>query len=439
MVALAFSGTAGCKDRDRGADAGPSVPVVRDGSSGEGDAHAAAGNASTAAAIERRAREAKKLAESFRGVEVWFVGGFMSELYDALSGQLEDEINRALDESARSLNVQLDFPGGREIDFAIGDAIADALPKIDLPIREGFFMTFYEQMRDLDGKGISYRNVSLVSPAFNTSESVVHNAAAIRALLRSADREIVLVTHSKGGLDTLHALLDAPEVWPKVRGWVAFQSPFYGSPLADSTFAPINALLLGALGGNAQSVEDLKVVTRTRYMQARKGGIRRLTRQIPVIAAYTTYESDTTVARFAKTLAIGVFSAELVTEITEIVSLNYAKTPTNLPRVLRDSAAEASELVQRRISDATAAAVGTIDVMALPNAYLRDIERAPNDGLVPKASTALPGATHRELTVGDHASPVMDVDPFQDYWSPEKRAAVTLELLGEVLNRSAGR
>ena len=363
----------------------------------------------------------------------------MSELYDALSGQLEDEINRALDEAARSLNVQVDLPGGRRIDFAIGDAIADALPVIDLPIREGFLMTFHTQMRDFDEKGISYRNVSLVSPAFNSSKGVAHNAAAIRALLRGADKEVVLVTHSKGGLDTLDALLGAPDVWSKVRGWVAFQSPFYGSPLADSTFAPINALLLGALGGNAQSVEDLKVETRTRYMQARKGRIKRLTRQIPVTAAYTTYESTTTVARFAQTLASGVFSTELVTEITEIVSLNYAKTPTNLPRVVSDSAAETSELVQRRVSEASAAAVGTIDLMTLPNAYLRDIERAPNDGLVPKASTALPGAAHRELTVGDHASPVMDVDPFQDYWSPEKRAAVTLQLLQEVLSRSAGR
>ena len=79
--------------------------------------------------------------------------------------------------------------------------------------------------------------------------------------------------------------------------------------------------------------------------------------------------------------------------------------------------------------------------MTLPNAYLRDIEGMPNDGLVPARSTALPGATHRELTVGDHASPVMTVDPFRNYWTAEHRNEVTLALIEEVreMARARGR
>ncbi|KPK17694.1 MAG: hypothetical protein AMJ62_00985 [Myxococcales bacterium SG8_38] len=403
-------GLAGCKDRSGQPDAGRRVE-----------------------AVEKTVRTARELRKSFRGQEVWFIGGFMSQLYDALSAQLENEINDALERAARSLNVHLDLPGDRSLDIPIGDAIADALPRLDLPIGEGRFMSFYTQMRDFDDKSIPYRNVSLVSTAFNTSQSVEHNAAAIGDLLRNADKKIILVTHSKGGLDTLHALLGAPELWgDTVIGWVALQAPFYGSPLADSTPSLVHGLLLRALGGNGQAVEDLEVETRALYMQAHKDEIRRLTGRIPVITAYTTYESSTTVAGFASTFASGIFSAELITEITEVVSANYAKTPRDLPRVLGASTAESVELIRQRVAEASSAAFGTIELMTLTNVYLRDIEGAPNDGLVPKQSTVLPGATHRELTTGDHASPVMDIDPFKNFWTVEQRNEVTLALIDEV-------
>jgi hypothetical protein len=198
-LALCPAGLVGCKARSSGSDAGVVEQPARKKSPGS---HA--------------------LAESFGGQEVWFVGGFMSQLYDALSEQLEDEINQALEQAAQSLNVHLDLPGDRSLDLAIGDALAQALPRVDLPIAEGRFMTFYTQMRDFDEKGIPYRNISLLSDVFNTSQGVEHNAAEIRALLRHTDKKVIFVTHSKGGLDTLHALLGAPETWAKVKGWVAW-------------------------------------------------------------------------------------------------------------------------------------------------------------------------------------------------------------------------
>jgi hypothetical protein len=44
----------------------------------------------------------------------------------------------------------------------------------------------------------------------------------------------------------------------------------------------------------------------------------------------------------------------------------------------------------------------------------------------------LPGAIHRELDTGDHASPVMDVDPLKNFWTAEHRNRVTWELIHEV-------
>jgi len=99
---------------------------------------------------------------------------------------------------------------------------------------------------------------------------------------------------------------------------------------------------------------------------------------------------------------------------------------------VRASVAEAVDLIRRRVTEASSAAMATIGVMTLPNAYLRDVAGVPNDGLVPRDSTRLPGATHRELARGDHASPVMDVDPFRNYWTVEQRNEVTLTLIEQV-------
>ena len=70
--------------------------------------------------------------------------------------------------------------------------------------------------------------------------------------------------------------------------------------------------------------------------------------------------------------------------------------------------------------------------MDLTNVYMNSIVGVPNDGLVPRDSTALPGAIHRGLDLGDHASPVMDVDPLHNFWTAQRRNEVTASLVDEV-------
>jgi hypothetical protein len=373
-----------------------------------------------------------------RDQEVWFVGGFMSELYDELSRNLENEINTALQGAARSLNVHLELPLGRSIDIATGDAIANALPRIELPIQPGRFISFYTQMQHFDAEGIAYQNLSIASESFDTSESVEHNGAAILELLRQTDKQVIIVSHSKGGLDTLHALLDAPQLWGEtVIGWVALQAPFQGSPVADSAPSAINSVLLRAVGGNGQSLDGLKTVTRALYMEANRERIARLTASIPIISAYTTYEARGTVTDLATTFASGIFDAALISDITRIVVDQYSATPGNIPHVIGASTVAAILLIGQRVTDTLSAAVGTIGVMTLTNVYLNDVLKIPNDGLVPRDSTALEGAIHRELPVGDHASPVMDVDPFKNFWTVEHRNRVTLDLIADVRSLAA--
>jgi hypothetical protein len=295
-------------------------------------------------------------------------------------------------------------------------------------------------MRYFDAQGIAYQNLSAVSVAFDTSASVEHNAAALLSFLRSTDKQVIIVSHSKGSLDTLDALLDAPGlVGTRVIGWVAIQAPFHGSPVADSTFGPLNGFLLEALGGNGQSVEDLKTKVRDPYMEANKARIEALTAHIPVISAYSTYEANGGMTGFARTFASSVFNAGLVSEISAIVVRNYRERPRDISRVVSASTSAAIRLVRERVAGALNEAMATIGLVDFTNLYMNDVLDLPNDGLVPQQSTELPGAIPAELATGDHASPVMDVDPYKNYWSAAERNVVTVELIREVwrLRKSA--
>jgi hypothetical protein len=58
----------------------------------------------------------------------------------------------------------------------------------------------------------------------NTAAGVQVNGARIRHMITESERPVCLVTHSKGGLDTLEALVGADDATlAKVRCWVALQ------------------------------------------------------------------------------------------------------------------------------------------------------------------------------------------------------------------------
>jgi len=411
------------------------------GSGGEGgNGGAAAGGGAGGEAGAGASGGTGGIVSSPKTQEVLFVGGFMSELYESLSLYVQNELDAALEERARSLNVSIDLPLNQSINIPIGDAIADALPSVSI-IEPGGFVSFHTQEMDF---GDEAKNISDESANFDSIESVESNAGAILAYLldaRTQRKQITIVSHSKGGLDTLEALL-RPEasdlLGDTVVGWVALQAPFYGSPVADPAPSNINAVLLSVFDGNGESLDDLKTSVRATYMAARAvddptaTDIGDLTTAIPVISAYTTYEASGTVAGFANAFASSILNAAIISQITQIVIDNYWDTPLDIPGVISRSTAAAVSLIRQRVSSALDAAVATIGLMDLTNTYMNTIVGVPNDGLVPRDSTALPGANHRELELGDHASPVMDVDPLKNFWTVQHRNAATRSLVEEV-------
>jgi hypothetical protein len=175
---------------------------------------------------------------------------------------------------------------------------------------------------------------------------VARNAARIAEAVLAKPSPVLLLAHSKGGIEALSALLVAPEVAARCRGFLALQSPFRGSPLADAALglAPLRlaadrVLRLVRLG-EGQGLLDLTCAIRTPWMDAHAAAIEALAARLPM--------------------------ASLATVVGEGGSWR--------------------------------------DRPYLPLArWMERIGAGPNDGLVPVASTRLPGARHAVVPGGHRA------------------------------------
>ncbi|MCX5784162.1 MAG: hypothetical protein NTX59_00580 [Elusimicrobia bacterium] len=150
---------------------------------------------------------------------------------------------------------------------------------------------FEEQMNWLKASGVDYERLSMTSES-----SVKANSSIVSAAIRASSRPVIIIGHSKGGLDTLEALISDRHLLGKVKGFVSLQSPFFGSPVADyvSSNNHLNNLaasLLLTLGGNKDSMVNLTCADRKPYMAANAAAIAEITAAIPVIAVATWKDS----------------------------------------------------------------------------------------------------------------------------------------------------
>lgn len=178
-----------------------------------------------------------------------------------------------------------------------------------------------------------------------TAAPVARNAARLAETIAATAGPVVLVAHSKGGLDALSALL-LPGIAERCRGFLALQSPFRGSPVADAALgiAPLrdfadSTLRLAKLG-DGEGLRDLTRAVREPWMEAHEAAIAELARQVPITSLATSLEGEASLRE-------------------------HAYIP--LAR------------------------------------WMRGLGAGPNDGLVPVASTVLPGARHAVLPGGHRA------------------------------------
>lgn len=134
----------------------------------------------------------------------------------------------------------------------------------------------------------------------DTEESVAENGRRLAAFVDASTRPVCIVSHSKGGLDTLEFLLRAPpEIRRQIACWVVLQSPFGGSPVADLIVGEdwtrgITEPALRALGGSGKSIDDLTVNVRTKYMNKNAQYIESIGKSFPIIALATYLDGNRT-------------------------------------------------------------------------------------------------------------------------------------------------
>lgn len=153
----------------------------------------------------------------------------------------------------------------------------------------GYFAEQIDALKNEDG---------LDARLFRTESeaSVSENAESLAVYLRKFTGRTILIGHSKGGLEILDVLVHYADIRPKVAGWIAIQSPFFGSPIADLTYE--NKILrvpadwiLQALGGSDHSLHDLETKTRRRYFERHEGEIQKVFSEIPHISMVTWVDS----------------------------------------------------------------------------------------------------------------------------------------------------
>lgn len=125
-----------------------------------------------------------------------------------------------------------------------------------------------------------------------TAAAVAANAARIRVALLGSERPVLVIAHSKGGLEALAALLD-PAAAARCAGFVAFQSPFAGSPVADLVAGSRPLHGLARLGfrtlriGDGEGLRDLTTPVRAAWMRAHAEAVADVVARVPVVAAAT--------------------------------------------------------------------------------------------------------------------------------------------------------
>ncbi|HEX4923733.1 MAG TPA: hypothetical protein VFV50_06590 [Bdellovibrionales bacterium] len=150
---------------------------------------------------------------------------------------------------------------------------------------------FYEHMDWLKSVGVEYERLKT-----DTEDTIEANAILVERAVRASSKPVVLVAHSKGGLETLIALNDSPSLYPKVKGVLFMQSPFYGTPVADylsdnPVWDFLANFVLAILGGSNKAMHNLTSYERVPWMQKWDFLVQHVVKELRVLC-FSTWKDD---------------------------------------------------------------------------------------------------------------------------------------------------
>ena len=181
------------------------------------------------------------------------------------------------------------------------DAVAPRLAGTQIIVVPSYL---YDQFRWLRARGVgdyfmdqqrwlAARGLTVTLADGDTEATVAENGRRLAGLVAGGDRPVCFVSHSKGGLEVLDALLRlTPDQRARVRCWIAMQAPFGGSPFADMVvdtplLHPLIDGMSWVLGGSGDAVVDLGTPVRRAWMAQNDAAIAGLVAEIPVLAVTT--------------------------------------------------------------------------------------------------------------------------------------------------------
>eukprot|EP00466_Bigelowiella_natans_P020017 jgi/Bigna1/69187/fgenesh1_pg.8_\ len=121
-----------------------------------------------------------------------------------------------------------------------------------------------------EGCEVAISNVSGTGSVLNNVQSLEKE---IQSMNRFHGKKVILIGHSKGGVDAAATLSLKPDVKSMVRGLITVQSPYAGAPLAEEALSDwqLQDVLKGwvenYLRGDWQSVEDLAYSSRKEFIK----------------------------------------------------------------------------------------------------------------------------------------------------------------------------
>ena len=165
-----------------------------------------------------------------------------------------------------------------------------------------------------------------------TTDPIAANALLLRAALHEGPTGALVVAHSKGGVEALAALVE-PETAARCAAFLAFQSPFLGSPVADLVVE--SAPLTGSARATAQlfqtgsgaGLQDLTTTARTAWMAEHADSVHRLTETLPVVTVASDFQPRLRLGRDTHLAALTLWLRERVGPNDGQVSVESALLP----------------------------------------------------------------------------------------------------------------
>ena len=151
---------------------------------------------------------------------------------------------------------------------------------------------FLDHKRWLASAGIDYSFAPISSQA--TPEE---NAVIISSAIAACSKPVIIIAHSKGGIDALEALTGNSLSRSKVAALVAMQTPFLGSPVADwlansKSRESIANWILAVTGGTRKTLISLTTPHRRMWYFNHRSAVQALARKMPVICLATWKEPE---------------------------------------------------------------------------------------------------------------------------------------------------